>query len=114
MAKQVRLLTDVERDVLLFLRRRGDEGASVADIVKEGVTPFTGIAGDALKALKRDKLVQVRNDLTWRSGCRSQAETVSRRCCRGKCRLADRGDAATRRSGDPAPKTNALTCKWYA
>jgi hypothetical protein len=64
-AKQVRLLTDVERDVLLFLRRRGDEGASVADIVKEGVTPFSGIAGDALKALKRDKLVQVRNDLTW-------------------------------------------------
>jgi hypothetical protein len=66
MAKQVRLLTAVERDVLLFLRRRGDEGARVADIVKEGVTPFTGIAGDALKALKRDKLVQVRNDLTWR------------------------------------------------
>jgi hypothetical protein len=38
MAKRVRLLTDVERDALLFLRRRGDEGASVADIIKEGVS----------------------------------------------------------------------------
>lgn len=64
MAKPVRLLTEVERDVLLFLRRCG--GARVADIVKEGVTPFTGIAGDALKALKRDRLVEVGNDLTWR------------------------------------------------
>jgi hypothetical protein len=66
MAKPVRLLTELERDVLLFLRRCGDRGARVADIVKEGVTPFTGIAGDALKALKRDRLVEVGNDLTWR------------------------------------------------
>jgi hypothetical protein len=66
MVKQVRLLTDVERDVLLFLRSRGDEGAGLADIVNEGVTPFTGIAGDALKALKRDKLVEVRDDPIWR------------------------------------------------
>jgi len=47
-----------ERDALMFLRGRGDEGACAVDIINAGIVLTSNMALDVLQALKKAKLVE--------------------------------------------------------